>query len=141
MSTQQRAAVLDLTDDELAGEFERRGGLGGDLELANAEFDVLVPQSGCHGVEPASIGEVAERHAARGEVADGGFSDVDVPEEADLRHILDGDRLDLLTLLLDDHAVTAFAEGETVVLEVERESVVPSGEQATDGGRGMMVYG
>lgn len=55
-----------------------------DLKLANTQLDILMPQPGRDRVEPAAIGEVKERYAARGEVSNGRFGDIDITEEANL---------------------------------------------------------
>lgn len=84
VAPEEGAGVLDLGDDEAAGEGEAEDGIGGGAVLGDAELDVPGVEAGGAAEVIAAIREEGERDAALEEGAEGLGGDLDVAEEGDL---------------------------------------------------------
>lgn len=121
VAAQEGAAVLDLGDDEAAGEPQAGGFVKAGAVLGGAQFDVLVAGADGVAVEPAAVAVPGDGDLAGHEFVEGGGGDVDVAHEDELGDFVEAYGALLFVVDGDFEGFAALGDFGAVGLDVDGE--------------------
>ena len=126
VSSQHRAAILDLCSNEPLRQSKRlfRVGCGG--ELCDPKLNILLHMTGRDRVEPASITEMANGNPTIDNLAQRLSRHLHVAKEGNLRDFHERNADQLGFPMPDDNSIAILPHKSTLLLHVKRQRIIPS---------------